>query len=90
MQITSTNYTNYQLLERVRLGGLMAAAGLALVLWTSCCYLVLKSRQRSLRWLPLAGAGPFGFIVIATLEEIDEAYSLRVREAVEAGSYGHE
>jgi len=60
---------NYQLLEWVRRGALMTAAGLALVLWTLCCYLVLKSRQRSLRWLPLAAAGPFGFVVIATLQD---------------------
>src|SRR5262245_2973892 len=60
---------NYQLLEWVRRGALMTAAGLALVLWTLCCYLLLKSRQRSLRWLPLAAAGPFGFVVIATLQD---------------------
>jgi len=60
---------NYQLLEWVRTGALMTAAGLAVVLWTLCCYLVLKSRQRSLRWLPLAVAGPLGFIVIATLQD---------------------
>jgi len=60
---------NYQLLEWVRTGAIMAAAGLALVLWTLCCYLVLRSRERSLRWLPLAAAGPLGFIVIATLRD---------------------
>jgi len=60
---------SYQLLEWVRTGMLMAAAGLALVLWIACCYLVLTSRQRSLRWLSLAVAGPFGFSVIAALED---------------------
>jgi len=59
----------YHLLELVRLGTLIATAGLILVLWTLCCYLVLKSRQRSLLWLPLAAAGPFGFIVIAMLND---------------------
>src|SRR5262245_6276716 len=59
----------YQLLERVRVGALIASAGLALVLWTGCCYLVLKSRQRSPRWLYLAAAGPLGFSVIAALED---------------------
>src|SRR4029077_4779494 len=38
----------YWLLELVRAGVLMAAAGLALLLWISTCALVLKSRQRSL------------------------------------------
>jgi len=30
---------------------------------------VLKSRQRSLGWLSLAAAGPFGFMVIAMLDD---------------------
>ena len=60
---------DYRLLELARRGALMATAGLALVLWVSTCYLVLKSRQRSLGWLSLAAAGPFGFIVISMLED---------------------
>ena len=60
---------NYRLLELTRTGALVAMAGLALVLWALTCYLVLKSRQRSLGWLPLAAAGPFGFIAIAMLED---------------------
>jgi hypothetical protein len=60
---------NYQLLNFARLGVLWATAGLALVLWMSCCYLVLASRRRSIRWLSLAAAGPFGFSVIAMLED---------------------
>ena len=64
------NYArDYQLLEMTRTGAVMAAGGLALVLWASCCYLVLKSRHRSLGWLPMAAAGPFGFVVIAALED---------------------
>jgi len=64
------NYArDYHLLEMTRTGAVMAAGGLALVLWASCCYLVLKSRHRSLGWLPLAVAGPFGFVVIAALED---------------------
>jgi len=66
----STNYVrNYRLLDAARLGILWTSAALALVLWVSCCYLVLTSRRRSLRWLPLAAAGPFGFSVIAALED---------------------
>lgn len=61
---------DYRLLELVRMGALMTTWGLALVLWTSTCYLVLKTRQRSLGWLFLAAAGPFGFIVIAMLEDL--------------------
>lgn len=57
------------MLEQAQLGALIAAAGLALVLWSSACYLVLKSRLRSPIWLLLAAAGPFGFIAISMLED---------------------
>lgn len=60
---------NYRLLELARTGALLAMAGLTVALWVSTCYLVLKSRQRSLGWVLLAAAGPFGFIVIAMLED---------------------
>ena len=41
------DYTRgYHSLEMARRGVLMAAWGLALVLWVLCCYLVLKARQR--------------------------------------------
>jgi hypothetical protein len=52
---------------------MIAAGGLALVLWLSTCYLVLKFRQRSLTWLLLAAAGPFGFIAISMLEDLSPA-----------------
>ena len=68
MALGHSNYVrDYRLLELARLSALMAAAGLALVLWASTCCLVLKSRQRSLGWLWLAVAGPFGFMFIAML-----------------------
>lgn len=60
---------DFRLLEQAKTAVLAAAAGLMLVLWAATCYLVLKSRRRSLRWLSLAAAGPFGFIVIALLED---------------------
>ena len=70
----SADYTrNYRLLDRTRHGVLMAAAGLAFVIWMFCCYLVLTSRHRSLRWLALAPAGPLGFSIIATLEDLSPA-----------------
>jgi hypothetical protein len=64
---------DYRLLEQVRTGAVIAAGGLALVLWLSTCYLVLKFRQRSLPWLLLAVAGPFGFIAISMLEDLSPA-----------------
>jgi hypothetical protein len=73
---------DYQLLELTRVGALMATAGLALVLWISCCYLVLKSRQRSLRWLSLSAAGPIGFSVIAALEDRSPAPGDRYQQFI--------
>ncbi len=60
---------NYRLLDSVRTAALLAVAGLALVLWASTCYLVLRCRKRSVRWLPLAAAGPLGFTFIAMLAD---------------------
>src|SRR5262249_3289968 len=64
---------DYRLLDLARLGVLWASGALALVLWTLCCYLVLKSRQRSVRWLYLAAAGPLGFSIIAALKDRSSA-----------------
>lgn len=72
----------YRLLDHMRLGALAAAAVLALVLWTSCCYLLLRSRRRSLRWLALAAAGPFGLIVIASLADRAPAAGDRYQQFV--------
>jgi len=79
------NYVrNYRLLELVRIGALMGAAALALILWISTCFLVLESRQRSLGWLTLAAGGPIGFSAIAMLEDLapapDDLYQRFIRK----------
>jgi hypothetical protein len=64
------NYVrDYHLWELFGRGLLMATAGLMLCVWIWCCYAMLKSKHRSLRWLFLLALGPFGFIVIATLAD---------------------
>jgi len=64
------NYTrDYRLLELTRSGLLMASWALSAVLWFTCSYLVLKSRQRSRHWTWLAVFGPPGFAVIAALKD---------------------
>jgi hypothetical protein len=60
---------NFHLLQLVATGALLVTAGVALVLWVSTCYLVLRSRHRSWPWLLLAVAGPFGFMFIAMLAD---------------------
>lgn len=77
------NYVrDYRLLELARQGMLMAAGGLALVLWTAACYLVLKARQRSVYWLSLAIGGPFGFTAIAILEDRSPAPNDRYQQFI--------
>lgn len=73
---------DYRLLELARSAVLAAGAGLMLVLWVATCYLVLKSRQRSLYWLPLAATGPFGFIVITLLEDLSPAPDDRYQQFI--------
>lgn len=64
----SGDYTrNFRLLELAATGALMATTGLALILWLASYYLVLKSRRRSVLWLALTAAGPFGFMFITML-----------------------
>jgi hypothetical protein len=60
---------NFRLLELAATGALMATTGLAMALWGASYYLVLKSRQRSMLWLALAAAGPFGFMFITMLAD---------------------
>ena len=59
----------FWVLQMAQRGVQMATLGLVLGLWVAVCYLVLKSRRRSLLWLPLAAAGPFGFIAISMLQD---------------------
>src|SRR5262245_27382360 len=66
---TADYVRNFRVLQMVATSALWATAGLALVLWTLTCYLVLKSRQRSMLWLALAVAGPFGFMFITMLAD---------------------
>ena len=77
---------NFRLLQQAATGVVMAAAGLALVLWVCTCYLVLKSRQRSTLWLALAAAGPFGFIAITMLADrspaLHDSYGQFIRKLV--------
>lgn len=73
---------NYRLLELVRSGALLAVLGLQFGLWGATCFLVLKSRQQSLRWLWLAAVGPFGFIVLVGLADRSPASGDRYQQFV--------
>lgn len=73
---------NFHLLQMAAMGVLMAATGVAVVLWLATCYLVLTARQRSTWWLVLAVAGPIGFMFIAMLPDRSPAPGDRYQQVV--------
>jgi hypothetical protein len=60
------NYHWLSLLKRMSLWG--SEAGVV-VLWVLVCLLVIRSKKRSHLWLFLAALGPFGFAVLAMLND---------------------
>ena len=75
---------NFHLLQLARMGAVWVVWCLALILFIMTCYLILVSRQRSLGWLALAVAGPFGLIAITMLADrspdIDDRHQQLVRQ----------
>ena len=73
-----SNYVLYfQILSRVKMMmvlGSMVAVG---ILWVVACFLVIASKERSAWWLFLAVLGPFGFAILATLNDRAPAESDR-------------
>lgn len=63
------NYHLLNLLKHMCFFGSLAVAG---VLWLLVCVLVIRARNRSTLWLLLAGLGPLGFAVLATLKDRDD------------------
>jgi hypothetical protein len=51
------------------MGSLWASAAVVLLLWVLVCYLVIRSKKRSLSWLFCAALGPFGFAILAMLND---------------------
>jgi hypothetical protein len=60
------NYHRLGLLKHMALWG--SEAGVA-VLWLLVCLLVIRSKKRSPLWLFMAALGPFGFAVLAMLND---------------------
>lgn len=66
------NYTrNWQLLNTLKLLSMWGSMACVGVLWVMACALVIRSKNRSLQWLPLAAFGPIGFAVLVTLNDRD-------------------
>jgi hypothetical protein len=64
------NYArNYHLLSLLKISVFWASIALAGVLWILACLLMIRFKKRSSLWLLLAALGPFGFAVLATLND---------------------
>lgn len=60
---------NWQRLNHLKIGSLFASFGVVVVLWLVVCWLVIRSKGLSAWWLLLAALGPFGFAVLASLDD---------------------
>lgn len=58
---------NYRLLGLAKSLSLLAALLVNMGLWFLTCFLLVKSKKRSYRWLPVSVLGPFGFIILTML-----------------------
>ena len=64
------NYVrNYHILSSVKHLSILASVGVVAILWLLVCFLVIRSKQRSSWWLFLAALGPFGFAILAMLND---------------------
>src|SRR5215813_1249444 len=60
---------NYRLLNLAKNFLLLTTAVTAVLLWFLTCFFLLKSKERSYRWLPVAMLGPFGLILLMMLRD---------------------
>jgi hypothetical protein len=64
------NYVrNYHLLSLVKIMSVFASCAVVGTLWLLACFLVIRSKERSSWWLLLAALGPFGFAILALLND---------------------
>jgi hypothetical protein len=64
----SSNYErNFRLLNLAKHLSILAGSLVIMLLWFLTCFFLIKSKQRSYGWLPLAILGPFGLIILTLL-----------------------
>jgi hypothetical protein len=64
------NYVrNYHLLSLLKNITFWASGAVVVTLWLLVCFLVIRSKERSSWWLFAAALGPFGFAILAMLNE---------------------
>src|SRR5215471_707512 len=65
-----SNYVrNYHLLSLVKSMSFLASGAVVAILWLLVCFMVIRSKRRSSRWLFFAALGPFGFAILAMLSD---------------------
>ena len=66
----SSNYErNFRLLNLAKHLSILAGALVVMLLWLLTCFFLIKSKQRSYGWLPLAMLGPFGLMILTLLSD---------------------
>ena len=60
---------NFQLLSALKRLFLFSGFGLSGILWLLMCYCLVKSKQRSMRWLAFGLLGPLGIPILAALRD---------------------
>jgi hypothetical protein len=60
---------NYRLLSLAKTLSVLAVLLVIMGLWFLTCFFLVKSKQRSYGWLPLAMFGPFGLIILNMLSD---------------------
>ena len=64
------NYVrNYHFLSLVKKLSFLVSGAVVAILWLLVCFLVIRSKERSSWWLFFAALGPFGFAILAMLND---------------------
>jgi hypothetical protein len=64
------NYArNFHLLNLLKIASLLASFAVVAILWLLACFFMIRSKGRSSWWLLLAALGPFGFAILALLND---------------------
>lgn len=60
---------NFHLLSLLKVFCFLASIAVSAVLWLLACLFIIRSKKQSYLWLLLAALGPFGFAVLAMLND---------------------
>ena len=71
---TSNYERNYRLLSLANNFSMLAALLVAMGLWFLTCFFLVRAKERSYGWLPLAMLGPFGLIILTLLSNNASAH----------------